>query len=51
LKKQQTKIVVITDSERVATIGDQSFRVGDTIEGFQVSEITKRGIVLTELSR
>jgi hypothetical protein len=51
LKKQQTKIVVITDDERVATIGDQSFRVGDTIEGFEISEITRNGIVLTETAR
>jgi hypothetical protein len=51
LKKQQTKIVVITNDERVATIGDQSFRVGDTIEGFEISEITRNGIVLTETTR
>ena len=51
LKKQQTKIVVITDKQRVATIGDQSFRVGDTIEGFLISEITRNGIVLTEPAR
>jgi hypothetical protein len=51
LKKQPTKIVVISGDERIATIGELSFRVGDTIEGFQVTEITTDGIVLTELSR
>ncbi|MDZ4659264.1 MAG: hypothetical protein SH868_16955 [Bythopirellula sp.] len=51
LKKQQTKIVVITEEDRVATIGEQSFRVGDMIEGFQISEITRSGIVLTETAR
>lgn len=51
LRKLQTKIVVITGEDRVATIGDQSLRVGDTIEGFEVSKITKDGIVLTEPAR
>jgi hypothetical protein len=51
LKKQPTKIVVISGNERIATIGELSFRVGDTIEGFQVTEITTDGIVLTELGR
>jgi hypothetical protein len=51
LKKQPTKIVVISGDERIATIGELSFRVGDTIEGFQVTEITTDGIVLTETSR
>lgn len=51
LRKQRTKIVVIAGDERIATIGDLSFRVGDTIEGFQVTEITTDGIVLTELGR
>lgn len=51
LKKQPTKIVVISGNERIATIGELSFRVGDTIEGLQVTEITTDGIVLTELGR
>jgi type IV secretory pathway VirB10-like protein len=51
LKKQPTKIVVISGDERIATIGELSFRVGDTIEGFQVTEITTEGIVLTEIGR
>lgn len=51
LKKQPTKIVVVSGNERIATIGELSFRVGDTIEGFQVTEITTDGIVLTELGR
>ena len=51
LKKQQTKIIVISNEDRIATIGEQSFRVGDMIEGFQVTEITTDGIVLTETRR
>jgi hypothetical protein len=49
LKKQQTRIVVISGEERIATIGDLSFRVGDMIEGFQVTAITTDGVVLTEV--
>lgn len=51
LKKESTKIVVISGGERIATIGELSLRVGDTIEGFQVTEITTDGIVLTEIGR
>lgn len=51
LKKQQTKIVVISGDERIATIGELNLRVGDTIEGFRVTEITTDGIVLTEYGR
>ena len=51
LRKQQTKIIVISHEDRIATIGEQSFRVGDMIEGFQVTEITTEGIVLTEINR
>ena len=43
--------MVISGEDRIATIGELSFRVGDTIEGFQVTEITTDGIVLTELGR
>jgi hypothetical protein len=49
LKKQQTRIVVISGEERIATIGDLSFRVGDMIEGFEVTAITTDGVVLTEV--
>jgi hypothetical protein len=49
LKKEQTRIVVISGEERIATIGELSFRVGDMIEGFQVTAITTDGVVLTEV--
>ncbi len=48
LIKETSKIVVISKKDRVATIGDLSLRVGDSIKGFRVSEITTAGIVLTE---
>ena len=47
LKKQHSKIIVISHEDRIATIGELSFRVGDMIEGFQVTAITTDGIVLT----
>jgi hypothetical protein len=51
LKNQPAKMIMITSDDRVATIGEQSFRVGDTIEGFQVTAITTEGIELTEINR
>ncbi len=51
LKKQPAKMIMITSEDRVATIGEQSYRVGDKIEGFQVTAITTEGIVLTEIDR
>ena len=49
LEKQGTKIIVISNRERTATIGDQQVKIGDMIEGFRVSDITTQGVVLTEL--
>ena len=51
LREQGTKIVVISAEEKRATIGDQTVRVGDLIEGFQITDITKQGVVLTELEQ
>lgn len=49
LSKLGPKIIVIAGEERIATIGDQEYREGDTIEGLVISEITSDGIVFTEL--
>lgn len=49
LEKQGASIVVITNRERAATIGEQLVRIGDRIEGFEVSDITTEGVVLTEV--
>lgn len=51
LKNVQSRIVVISDEDRMAMLGDLSLREGDTIEGFQVTKITTEEIVLTELPR
>jgi hypothetical protein len=47
LQQTGASIVLIANGERIATIGDQSVRIGDSIEGFQVSDITDQGVVLT----
>lgn len=49
LEKQGANIVVIANQRRIASIGSQTVRVGDLIEGYQVSNITTEGVVLTEL--
>jgi len=49
LRKQGTTIVVISKEEKRASIGEQSVRIGDHIEGFLISDITKQGVVLSEI--
>ncbi len=51
LRKEQAKIIVIANGERIATIGNESYRVGDAVAGFEVTEINRDGIVLTEIDR
>jgi hypothetical protein len=47
LQQAGATMVLIVNGERIATIGDQSVRIGDNIEGFQVTDITDQGVVLT----
>ncbi|MCG8450838.1 MAG: hypothetical protein MI725_14820 [Pirellulales bacterium] len=49
LEKQGASIVVISNRDSAATIGEQQVRVGDRIKGFEVSDITTEGVVLIEL--
>jgi len=48
LQQQGTTMILITNNQRIATIGGQELRVGDRIQGYQVSDITARGVVLTK---
>jgi len=50
LQAQGTSIVVIAEGQKSATIGDQRYRIGDILEGYQVTDITTRGIVLHKLN-
>jgi len=51
LLQQEATIVVIADKDKVATIGTQQLRIGDVVEGYQVTDITTQGVVLTELKK
>lgn len=48
LRDQGAKAVVFSGNDKRATIGNQSVRVGETIEGFKIIDITHKGVVLTE---
>jgi len=51
LQDQGTTIVVITSTDKRATIGSQTVRIGDHIEGFVISDITRQGVVLSEFEK
>lgn len=47
LRQQGTRIVVLSEGDKIARIGEQSVRIGDTIEGFRITDITTAGVVLS----
>jgi hypothetical protein len=49
LKQEGASIVVLSDDGKAATIGDQQFRIGDVIDGYQVTDITIHGVEFTRL--
>ncbi len=51
LQEQGTTIVVIASDGKRATIGEQTVRIGDHIEGFVITDITKQGVVLSEFEQ
>ena len=48
LQQAGTTIVLTSNGERIATIGEQQFRIGDRIAGYLVSDITDQGVILTK---
>lgn len=48
LQEAGATIVLIADGERIATIGERQIRIGDRIDGYQVSDITDQGVILTK---
>ena len=48
LQEAGATIVLIANGKRIATIGDRQIRIGDRIEGYQVSDITDQGVILTK---
>jgi hypothetical protein len=48
LMASKDAIIFMTGDKRVARIGAQEFRVGDTLGRYRISEITSQGVVLSE---
>ncbi len=48
LQQAGATIVLIAGGKRIATIGERQLRIGDRIEGYQVSDITDQGVILTK---
>ena len=46
LSKQGVGMLIAVDDEFLAVINGETYRVGDTVQGFRLAEITKNGIVL-----
>jgi hypothetical protein len=44
----ESAIIFMSGDKRVARIGGQEFQVGDVIGGFKISDISSRGVVLSE---
>lgn len=51
LQRQGASIVVIGDGEKRAMIGDRQYKIGDVVNGYQVTDITTSGVVFTEAPR
>jgi hypothetical protein len=49
LLKAENAIIFMAGDTRVARIGTREFRVGDVIGGFKISDISSRGVVLSEV--
>lgn len=49
LAEATATMIVIAGSERIATIAGQEVRVGDVLDGYEVIEITPRGVVLADV--
>lgn len=49
LQEQGASIVVIAAEEKSARIGEQRVSVGDVVEGYRITDITTRGVILNKL--
>ena len=50
LKELGATIIVIGKENKTATIGEEKYHIGDTLKGYQVTDITTLGIVLHKLA-
>lgn len=48
MKQKGVSILIIGEGQKTATVGEQRLRVGDVLEGYQVTDITTQGIVLNK---
>lgn len=48
LEAAQASMIVIAGSAKIATVGGQEFRVGDIVQGYEVIDITSRGVVFAD---
>ena len=48
LNNAENAIILVSGNKRVALIGTQEFRVGDMIGSLRISDISSKGIVLSE---
>ncbi len=49
LQKQGVSIVMIGEEAKTATIGERRVRVGDVLEGYRITDITSKGVLLDKL--
>ena len=48
LQKEGAKAIVYSGTEKRASIGEHTLRIGETYEGLKIIDITRHGIVLSE---
>ncbi len=49
LQKQGVSIVMIAEEAKTATIGERRVRIGDVLEGYRITDITSKGVLLDKL--
>jgi hypothetical protein len=45
----ENAIILVSGDKRIARIGDQEFQVGDVLGRFKITDITSKGVVLSEV--
>lgn len=45
----ENAIILVSGDRRIARVGDQEYQVGDVIGRYQISEISSKGVVLSEV--
>ncbi len=45
----ENAIILVAGDKRIASIGDREYKIGDVIGRFRISDISSRGVVLSEV--